>query len=79
MTIPNLKRIKVSSADELRTWLAKNPDHGDDVMVVTCNKKSPSKYVPRTQVMEALADHGWQNGRSFTLIGNLTGTVISRA
>lgn len=78
MIIPKLKRIKVSSEQELRNWLAKNPDQMQDVMIVTCNKKSPDKHLSRDQVKDVLAQNGWLAGRSYTLIGNLDGHVISR-
>lgn len=77
MIIPKLKRIKVSSEQELRNWLAKNSDCKQEVMIVTCNKKSREKHVSNDQLREALGEIGWAVGRSYTLDGNLVGHVIS--
>lgn len=79
MSIPNLKRIKVSSEQELRNWLAKHPDQEQSIMLVTCNKKSRDKHVSREQVRDALVEHGWADGPRYTLKGNLIGHVISHA
>ena len=78
MIIPKLKRIKVSSEQELRNWLTKNPDQMQDVMIVTCNKKSHDKHLSRDQMQDVLAQNGWLARRSYTLLGNLDGHVISR-
>ena len=77
MLIPKLKRVRVASEQELSNWLAKNCDQNQDVMFVTCNKKSPSKYLSREQVSNVIADHGWVPGTSYTLKGNLVGHVAS--
>ena len=77
MTIPNLKRIKVSSEQELRTWLSKNSERQQEVMIVNCNKKSRDKHISSDQVRDAVGESGWNAGRSFTLDGNLVGHVVS--
>ena len=77
MTIPNLKRVKIASEQELSSWLGKNPDHAGDVMVVT--QSSGEKHVSVEQVLAAIAEHGWTAGRRYTLNGNLIGQVISSA
>jgi len=77
MIIPKLKRIKVSSEQELRNWLAKNSGHKQEVMIVTCNKKSRDKHVSSDQVRETLGEKGWAAGQSYTLDGNLVGHVVS--
>lgn len=79
MTLPRLKRIKVSSERELRSWLTKNSESGQEVMIVTCNKKSRDKYVSSDQVRGALDENGWVAGRSYTLDGDLVGHVVSHA
>lgn len=79
MIIPKLKRIKVSSEDELRTWLAKNKGPAQEIMIVTCNATSRNKHVSGTQVRMAAQDHGWKVGSSYTLAGNLNGHVVSHA
>jgi hypothetical protein len=77
MIIPKLKRIKVSSEQELRNWLAKNSEHKQEVMIVTCNKKSRDKHVGSERVRDALSENGWVAGQSYTLDGNLVGHVVS--
>ncbi|MGH1368450.1 MAG: hypothetical protein ACRBCL_07510 [Maritimibacter sp.] len=77
MTIPKLKRVKVASEQELRTWLNKNSGQAQDVMIVTCNKKSHQKYIARDQLYDAVVLSGWTAGRRYTLDGNLVGQVIS--
>jgi len=77
MIIPKLKRIKVSSEQELRSWLAKNSEREQEVMIITCNKKSRDKHLSRDQVRCALNEHGWAAGQSYTLGGNLVGQVVN--
>lgn len=78
MTIPNLKRVKVASEQELENWLVQHPDQDDEIMVVTHNKTSADKHVSREQVAEALAAHGWISGTRYTLNGTLIGHVIRK-
>lgn len=87
MGIPKLKRIKVSSEQALRTWLARNSGRGQegmragvqgvtqDVMIVTCNRKSRDKHISSAQVREVLGEFGWVAGPCYTLDGNLLGHV----
>jgi len=77
MNIPNLKRVKVSSEQELHNWLAKHTAYAQDVMIVTCNKKSRDKHLSSSQVQDVLNGNGWTAGRSYTLDGNLVGHVAS--
>ena len=78
MIIPKLKRIKVSTTQDLQNWLSKNSELSQEVMITTCEKNSRDKHVSREQVLDALAEHGWTAGQSYTLVGNLTGHVIRR-
>lgn len=77
MTIPNLKRIKVTSGLELTTWLSKQDRDGQSVMLVTHADQNHSKHVGRNQVDAALTAHGWTSGMRYTLNGGLLGHVIS--
>lgn len=79
MTIPTLKRVKITSIQELRTWLAKNADHAGSVMVVTQSAPDSENYVSVDAVGGALGDHGWQAGRRYTLNKTLLGHVITKA
>jgi len=78
MTIPNLKRIKIGSEQDLLSWFGRNPDHSDDVMIVTHAQSSTEKYVSVERVHDAITAYGWAPGRRYTLNGNLIGQVISR-
>ncbi len=78
MTVPKLKHIRVSSESELRSWLSKHADQFQEALLVTCGKKSRDKHVTCDQVLDALADHEWSRGRSYTLKGNLIGHVAKR-
>jgi citrate lyase synthetase len=77
MIIPKLKRIKVSSEHELRNWLAKNSEQKQEVMIVTCNKKSRDKHISGDLVRDALDENGWAAGQNYALDGNLVGHVVS--
>jgi|GEM_PF-3871793 len=50
MNIPKLKRIKISTIQELQTWLNKNRDQEEYVMLVTHNKTYQSNHISREQV-----------------------------
>ncbi len=78
MNIPNLKRVKISSEQELRVWLNKHPNQEQSVMLVTHNKKFLEKHVSREQVQGALIEHGWADGPRYTLNAHLIGHVISK-
>lgn len=79
MPKPNVKRIKVSTEQELRNFLAKESGPCQEVMIVTCNAGSRDKHIGSEQVRSAAREHGWTPGRSYTLDGNLVGHVISHA
>ena len=77
MEIPKLKRVRVASAQELGMWLEKSSDVDSQVMIVTCDKSSPTKYMSGESVRSILAEHGWKSERSYTLSGSLLGHVVS--
>ncbi len=77
--MPKLKRVKVSTEQELRNWLNKNSDQEQEVMIVTCNQKSRDKFISIDRVRDAVVQSGWNAGRSYTLDGNLVGHVISHS
>ena len=78
VTIPNLKRIKIASEQELRNWLARNADHSGEVMLTLFPKSSAEKYISREAINAALQEHGWKSGRRYTLNGGLVGHVVER-
>ena len=77
MPKPRMKRIKISTEQELRNFLAKKSGPQQDVMIVTCSAKSRDKHISSEQVRDAARDNGWNPGRSYTLDGNLVGHVVS--
>ncbi len=79
MNSPTLRRMKVSSEQELGNWLAKHSGEEQEVKVVTCNRKSCNKFVSCERVRGALGDHGWTAGARCMLNGNLIGHAASHA
>ena len=75
MRIPKLKRVKVSTVQQLATWGAKHATPTQQVMIVTCNATSRDKHLSRDQVSGVLGPHGWDIGRSYTLDGTLVGHI----
>lgn len=78
MGIPNLKRIRVKSEQELESWLARHPSHKEDVMVVTHANTSHDKFVSHEGIGQVLATHNWKAGRRYTIGNDLLGHVITR-
>ena len=66
MTMPDLDRLEISSADALWAWLAENHDCGRSRLLVTWKATVPGKYVSREDVLDALVAHGWTDGRRWT-------------
>jgi hypothetical protein len=79
MSIPNLKRVTVSSETDLRNWLTKETTPEQSVMLVTHTKASPEKHLSNEEIAGAVSDHSWTAGRRYTLNGTLIGQVIHRA
>lgn len=74
----NHKRIKVSSLGQLRGWLAQNDAPAQGVMIVTCDRSSPTKHISSTEVRDASREAGWVTGPSYTLNGGLLGHIIRK-
>ena len=79
MTIPTLKRVRISSAAQLRSWLGNHAGAEEDVLVVTVRNPGSAKHVTRDEIAGALAAHGWQAGFAYTLEGGLRGQVAHPA
>lgn len=62
MSIPNLKRIKLSSLQVLDAWLPKQPDQELSIMLVTYTGPTDGKYISRAQLHDRLSAHGWIGG-----------------
>lgn len=78
MNIPSLKRVKISSEQDLNNWLTKHSSQEQSVMLVTHNKSSLEKHISREQVQDAIIKHGWVDGPRYTLNAHLVGHVISK-
>jgi len=78
MAIPNLKRIKVTSLEQLSAWLSKQPSAPQQVMLVTLTSKTNTHYISREDIDTAVQTHGWSIGFKYTLKGDLLGHVISK-
>ena len=77
MSMPNLKRVKVSSVQELESWLKENTDFHQCVMLVTQADASHRKFISREQVGQTIEKHGWNAGKRYTLGSGLLGHVIT--
>ena len=77
--IPDLKRVRISSEEQLDAWLARHPHREGGVMLVTHADAAHRKHVSREQVGRALAAHGWTAGPRYTLNAGLLGHKIARA
>ena len=75
MPIPKLKRVKVSTIEELQIWLEKNAGSAQEVMIVTSAKKSSNAHIRSETIRNVLGEHGWTAGASYTLSGDLYGHV----
>lgn len=76
LTKQNLKRVTVSSPQELESWLAKAAAAHESAMLVT--PTSGKDTISREQVEDVLAAHGWVSERRYTLGKRQLGHVISR-
>lgn len=79
MTLPNLKRIKVSGSQEIESWLSKNVNFTEQAMLVTHTEASHTKHVSNAQVQASLEAHGWISKRRYTLNKTLIGHVICKS
>jgi hypothetical protein len=78
MHIPNLKRVKIDSDQDLRACLAQQTESTEDFMVVTVAKRSSAKHVGSAHIQEAALRQGWHPGPAYTLNGGLRGQVFRR-
>lgn len=78
MSIPNLKRAKISSPDALRRWFAEHADLHGAVMLVTHTGRSSKNQIPRESVRDAAEANGWKTGARYTLGPDLLGHVTTR-
>lgn len=78
MTIPALKRVRISSIDQLQDWLRKNCEHPGPVMLVTSLRPESAGFLERDRIAKTLAKHGWTAGPRYTLSEDRLGHVISR-
>ena len=77
MPIPNLKRVRITSAHQLSDWLGRNSEIGQSVMLVIHRKDAANNQVSAAELRAVLDDHGWQSGFRYTLNADLVGHVAS--
>lgn len=78
--LPKLKRISINSELELDTWLSKNSNREEPVLIVTNTDASHQKHVSREQIASLLNKHGWQSGKAYNIgTSKLLGSEISKS
>ena len=77
MSVPKLKRIRVASLGEARTWLLNASGRSDPVLIVTADRTSSDRHVSSAAIREVLCEYGWTPGMSYTLGGGLLGHVAT--
>lgn len=60
--LDDLKRVEVTSVEELHTWLQANHGQHDSVWLVTHKKVAGPTYVSRDEVLDELLCFGWIDG-----------------
>lgn len=78
MKLDGLKRVNITSAQQLDSWLHKHADQTGDVVLVTRTDHAPDKHVGLEHMLRALAAHGWISARSYTLGSTKIGHVVRR-
>jgi uncharacterized protein YdeI (YjbR/CyaY-like superfamily) len=58
----NFKKVQVTSAKELRTWLTKHHTQQESIWLVTYKKHTGDKYVSVQEVLDELLCFGWIDG-----------------
>ena len=56
------KKVEITTAAELRSWLLKNHTQLESVWLVTYKKSEADKYVSRGEVLDELLCFGWIDG-----------------
>lgn len=78
MKLPKLKRVKISSKQELEVWFKRKSSQEENIMVVSHTNASHRKFVSREQIEEVVVEHGWKAGPRFTIGSDLLGHVINK-
>lgn len=78
--MPDLERfarVEVSSAAELRSWLAEHHHQHEAIWLVTYKKAVPNRYVSVSEVLDELIAFGWIDGIRRALDDERTMQLIS--
>ena len=78
MAIPNLKRLKVTSLQDLESRLKDVSVDLQVVMVTTTAQALSSTHVNSGDINQCIRKLGWTHDKSYTLIGGLIGQLIKR-
>jgi uncharacterized protein YdeI (YjbR/CyaY-like superfamily) len=73
----NFEQVEVSSARELREWLATHHGQPESVWLVTFKKHTGARYVSRDEVLDELLCFGWIDGIRRKLDADRTMQLIS--
>lgn len=71
------KEIEVTSAPELRAWLAEHYIQSESIWLVTYKKSVPDKYLSTAEVLDELLCFGWIDGVRKKLDEDRTMQLIS--
>ena len=63
----DLERVEVQSLQDLHAWLTAQHSQEKGIWLVTYKKRTGSKYVARTDVLDELLCFGWIDGRMLKL------------
>lgn len=77
MTVPDIERVEVTSADMLWDWLASHHSQAESVLLVTWKAAHRERYVSRNEVLDALVAYGWIDGRRYKLDDDRTMQLLS--
>ena len=73
----HLKRVEVSSVEDLRKWLQEHHHQPESVWLVTFKKQVPGKYISTGEVLDELLCFGWIDGIRRRLDAQRTMQLIS--
>ena len=83
MSIPSLKRIRISTTQDILNWASKSATdislNETEVMLATHQDRTNKAHVNIEDIREILGKHLLSVQRSYTLNGGLLGHVVGKA
>ncbi|MFC4231394.1 YdeI family protein [Parasediminibacterium paludis] len=74
----NFEQIEITTANELRDWLAQNHAQKESIWVITHKKELKEKYVSKQDILDELLCFGWIDGIGRKLDESRTMLLISQ-